>query len=235
MTLAIACIRTNTPRNTTVKLSSFPIASALRRRPILVMASGLILHFLGIYVPYFYAPLYGQSLGALPQTAFQLSAVLNASTFFGRFVMGAISDKLGHCNTLALCVTVSAVLAFAWQAVSTVEGMFAWVVFYGWFSGASVSLQSPAIVPLVPAPKLTLMGPYIAILCQISSFGSLAGNPIAGALLHEGANASSTGETRLQPKNFHTMMWFTGAVLIGSSIFYQAARYMHTPNMWSKA
>lgn len=192
------------------------------------MAGGLFLHFLGIYVPYFYAPLYGQSLGARPQTAFQLSAVLNASTFFGRFVMGAISDKVGHCNTLILCVAISAVLAFAWQAVSTVAGMFAWVVFYGWFSGASVSLQSPAIVPLVPAPKLTLMGPYIAILCQISSFGSLAGNPIAGALLHESSSASSTGETMFQLKSFHTMMWFTGAVLFGAAIFYQAARHTHS-------
>jgi MFS family permease len=201
------------------------------------MTGGLLLHFIGIYVPYFYASLYGQALGAAPYTAFQITAVLNAATFFGRFVMGAISDKIGHSNALVLCVTASAMLCFAWQAVSNLAGIFVWVVFYGWFSGASISLQSPAIIPLVPAPKTKLMGPYIAILCQLSSFGSLAGSPIAGALLRDRHSNLSQGleDPTYRPEDFHSMMWFVGAVLFAAAIFYQVVRYRHTPNMLTKA
>lgn len=237
MTTAMALIRSNVSRNSSVKLESFPIAAALRQLNVLIMTGGLLLHFLGIYVPYFYASLYGQALGASPYTALQISAALNAATFFGRFAMGAISDKIGHSNALVLCVIASAMLSFAWQAVSSLPGMFVWVVFYGWFSGASISLQSPAIIPLVPAPKTTLMSPYIAILCQISSFGSLAGNPIAGALLRDRQTnfPQALGDLNYRPEDFHSIMWFVGAVLFAAAICYQVVRYRYSPNMLTKA
>lgn len=234
MVAAMLLIRTNVPRNKAVKLGSFPFVSALRKLGIQIMTAGLLLHFIGIYVPYFYAPLYGQALGASPYTAFQISAVLNAATFFGRFVMGAVSDRIGHSNTLVFCVAASGLLGFAWQAVQSVAGTFVWVVFYGWVSGASISLQSPAIVPLVPNPRLTLMGPYIAILCQISSFGSLAGTPIAGALLRDRHNGGSGLSGAYRPGDFHSMMWFVGALLFASAVLYQGARYTHTPKLLAK-
>ncbi|PWN98156.1 MFS general substrate transporter [Tilletiopsis washingtonensis] len=233
MGTAIALIRSNVPRNKAVKLSSFhkPLMMAVKSVGVVLFALGLLLHFFGIYVPYFYAPAYAQSLGASPYTAFWVSAVLNAATFFGRFALGAVSDSLGHGNTLLVSVVVSAALAFAWQGVSSAAGIFVWVVFYGFFSGASVSLQSPAIVPLVPNPKLQLMGPYIAILCSFSSFGSLGGSPIAGRLLR----SSAMGKAAPGPEDFHGMMYFTGGILFASCAFYIAARATYERNPLAKA
>ncbi len=114
------------------------------------MAAALLLHFLGIYIPYFYASVYTQSIGSSTSTAFYMSSVLNAATFFGRTIMGIVADKAGASNTLTLCLFISAILSFAWQGIRSNAAMFAWSVLYGWFSGASISLQSPAIIPLVP-------------------------------------------------------------------------------------
>lgn len=233
MASAIALIRNNVPRNKAVKLGSFPFVMALKQVGMDLMALGLLLHFFGIYVPYFYASVYAQALGASTYTAFYVSAVLNASTFFGRMVMGSVADKLGASNVLVFCVFISAMLAFAWQGVVSNAGIFVWSVFYGWFSGASISLQSPSIIPLVPGRKLQLIGPYIAILCQLSSFGSLGGNPVAGALLQNSAAHNNHGP-RYVKENFHPMMWFTGSMLLGAVLFYQAARYTHTKNFLSR-
>jgi nitrate/nitrite transporter NarK len=95
------------------------------------MATSLLLHFQAICITYIYTSLYSQSPGASPYTAFQISAFLNAATFWGRFVMGALSDKIGHSNTIIITVVISAVIAFSWQVVSSVSGVFVWVVFYG--------------------------------------------------------------------------------------------------------
>lgn len=235
MCAAISLIRNNVPPNKAVKFSSFPFKMALQQIGFDLMALALLCHFLGIYVPYFYASIYTQSLGSSTYTAFYVSSTLNAATFFGRITMGLIADKLGASNTLVIAVLASAILSFVWQGVSSAAGMFVWSIFYGWFSGASISLQSPAMIPLVPQMKLQLIGPYIAILCQLSSFGSLAGNPIAGALLRSRASNGSGGIAEYRPQDFHPMMWFTGASLLVAAFLYQATRYTHTPNMLARA
>lgn len=235
MCAAIALIRNNVPRNTAVTFRSFPFVAALKQVGIDLMGVGLLLHFLGVYVPYFYAPPYAQALGASSSTAFNVSAVLNAATFIGRLVMGIIADRFGPSNTLIFCVAVSGLLNFAWQGVTSVPALFVWVVIYGWFSGASISLQSPAMIGLVPGRKVQLIGPYIAILCELSSLGNLAGNPIAGALLHQRSAANNSSPSPHQADNFHPMMWFAGSVLLGSTLFYQAARHTYSPKLIAKA
>lgn len=237
MAAAIALIRSNVPRNKAVKLTSFhkPLMMACKSVGVVLFAFALLLHFFGIYIPYFYASVYAQAIGASSYTAFYVSAVLNAATFFGRFVMGSVSDKVGHGNTLLITVFISAILGLTWQGVTSNAGVFVWVIFYGWFSGASVSLQSPAVIPLVPNPKLLLMGPYIAILCQFGSFGSLGGPPIAGRLLKNRIGSHDLNALRLAtPEDFHPMMWFTGAMLIGASALYLAARLTHQPKLLAK-
>lgn len=234
MLAAAALIRNMVPQNKAVNFKSFPFKMALSQVGVCLMAFALLLHFFGVYIPYFYAPLYTQVLGASPRTAFYVSSALNASTFFGRLIMGIVADRIGPSNTLVFSVLISAILSFAWQGVRSVPGMFGWAVVYGWFSGASISLQSPAMIPLVPGGDLRLIGPYIAILCQISSFGSLGGNPIAGALLRTRVQSHNGSDGLYQPEDFYPMMWFGGSALLVAVIFYQFARYTHTPKLLAK-
>lgn len=232
MATAIALIRNNVPMNKAVKLSSFPFAMALKQVGVATIGLSYLLLFLGIYIPWFYATLYAESLGASPATAFYMTSTLNVGTLFGRIVMGGVGDKMGPSNALLLCLFASAILSFIWQGVNNVPGLFVWTVVYGWFSGASISLQTPTMIRFVPEGKIQLIGPYIAIICQVSSFGALGGNPIAGALLqnqHRGRLDS------YRPSDFHPIMWFTGAILLGSCVLLQAARYTHTPNLLAKA
>lgn len=234
MAAAIALIRNNIPRNTAVKIGSFPFAVALKSIGVDLMVLAVLLHFLGIYVPYFYASLYAETLGDTPYTAFSVSASLNAATFFGRFVMGALADKFGYSNTLVFSVFISAMLAFAWQGVNSSAGIFVWSIFYGWFSGASIALQSPVLIAHIPGGNLKLIGPYIAIVCQLASFGALGGNPIAGALLQL-RRGSGQGAIRYVSSDFHPVMWFTGSILLGAMVAYQVGRLTHQPKWSAKA
>ena len=230
MVIAIALIRNKIPRNRALKFGSFPFKSALKQVGVDLMIVAILLHFMGIYIPYFYAPLYAESLDASTSTAFYVSSALNAATLFGRMIVGALADFTGPTNALMVCVFISAMLAFAWQGVNSIAGIFVWSVFYGFFSGASISLQSPALIPLIPEGKLQLSGPYIAIICQLASVGSLVGNPIAGALL----KMARPAEAQFMEADFHPMMWFTGSILLGALLFYYGQRHTHTPTLLAK-
>lgn len=71
------------------------------------MMAGLLLHFLAIHITYFCTSLYSQLLGASPYIVFQVSAVLDAATFFGRFLWE-------HCPTSS--VTQTGYLSPWWPA-----------------------------------------------------------------------------------------------------------------------
>lgn len=81
---------------------------------------------------------------------------------------------------------------------------------------------------------LRFMGPYIAILCHIPSFGSLAGSPIAGALLRGRHHNTLGASDSYRPEDFHSMMWFTGTIWFAAGIFYQLAGYKYAPRMLIK-
>lgn len=238
MLAAMALVRSNVSRRAAIGIRDFrrPFLLAIKDRATLTYTVGQFLQMLTLYTPYYFSSVYCQALGASPSMAFWSVSVINASTFFGRIILGKVSDKIGHNNTLVLAVFTSGLLTFCWLAVRTVTAMFIWITFvrstdfalflrepdyaiqYGFFSGASVSLQTPAIVQLVPnvPGRVTLMGPYIAIVSQTTSIGALVGPFLAGKLLSDRSESSATAI----PDDYHPMMYLSGAGLFASSILF---------------
>lgn len=70
-----------------------------------------------------------------------MSAVLNATTFFGRIVLGRVADSFGAWNTLTITVLICSMLNFAWSGVDSNAGLWVYAAIYGFFSGAVASLQ----------------------------------------------------------------------------------------------
>lgn len=203
MASGIALIRNDIPPNKAIELSSFPFAMVFKQLGRLVLGISYPLLFLAMYIPWFYTTVYGRTTGASPSTTLYLSSALYAGTLVGRIVMGGIGDKIGPSNALLLCLLVSAFLVFVWQEVNSAANLFVWVTIYGWFSAAAISLQTPTVIAFVPEGKTQLIGPYITILCQLSSLGSLGGNPIAGALLQDRHGGQ---KTPYPPSDFHPIM-----------------------------
>ena len=136
---------------------------------------------MGLYIPFFFIQQYATNVIHLtPETAFWILTVLNASSLFGRVIPGQIADRL-HDPVLVIAISTicSTVLAFCWIAIrQTVASIFVFCGLYGFFSGAFVSLSTPATVSL--APTLDEIGTRLGMFNFIGSLGLLIGNPVAG-------------------------------------------------------
>ncbi|KAJ3808529.1 MFS general substrate transporter [Lentinula aff. lateritia] len=111
-------------------------------------------------------------------------AILNGSSIPGRIIPNILSQKFGVFNTLAFCTLACSILIFALLGVDkSVAALVIFAILYGFFSGGFISLLAPVIASL--ARDESEMGIRLGLAYFIGSFGILAGNPIAGALLGE--------------------------------------------------
>ncbi|RAO69471.1 uncharacterized protein BHQ10_005483 [Talaromyces amestolkiae] len=157
--------------------------SALREAPFLVFAFGLFLCFVGLYFPFFYLEgfftsyLYNDS-----SLSFYIFSVLNATSVLGRVTPGLLADHFGGLNTLAPISLLATVLAFVWIGVRDVAGAVVFACFYGYASGAIVSLP-PSILTRM-SPNMGLVGTRLGMIFMFAGCGFLIGTPIASTLLN---------------------------------------------------
>lgn len=138
----------------------------------------------GLYTPFFFIQDFAQHVvGVSSSTAFWTLTTINAASVVGRIVPGLIADAINNALlVIAICTTATTILAFCWIAVtSSVAGLFVFCTLYGLFSGAFVSLSTPATVQL--APSMKGIGTRLGLFNGIGSLGLLIGNPVAGAIM----------------------------------------------------
>ena len=107
---------------------------------------------------------------------------MNAIGIPGRIVPAVLADRwFGPVNTLILFVILSGVLVYSWAAVHSINGLWAFVIVYGFFGSGVQSLFPPALGSLTT--DLNKLGIRIGMVFSIISIGCLTGPPIAGALI----------------------------------------------------
>ena len=140
-----------------------------------------------------YLTSYALSSGALTTPfSYQLIAILNAGSFFGRWASGFLADRLGRFNTmiLTLILCLSTTL-FLWLPASLLPAVpssapvlkpliIFYAVLFGFGSGSNISLTPVCVGQLCQTSNY---GRYYATCYTLVSFGILTGIPIAGALL----------------------------------------------------
>ncbi|KAK4694753.1 hypothetical protein P7C71_g2879, partial [Lecanoromycetidae sp. Uapishka_2] len=194
---------------------------ALREAPFNVYCFALFLLFIGLYFPFFYAPIYGSRIAGLSDdVSFYLLPVLNAGSIFGRIIPGLLADKFGSLNALLPCSIIASILAFAWLGISKAAGIWVFCVLYGFSSGAIVSLAPTVLVYL--SPDLSLVGTRLGMIMIPAGFGFLIGNPIAGAIVN------------IADGRFHGAEAFSAATLLGGTMMMVLLRVMirKTSNGW---
>lgn len=127
--------------------------------------------------------------------AYQIIAILNAGSFFGRWLPGLLADKIGRFNAMLLALSLCVISSFGlWlpatllsssgareDSSSTVFGLtVAFCVLFGFASGSNISL-TPVCVSMLC--KTEEYGRYYATCYCIVAIGTLTGIPIAGALI----------------------------------------------------
>ncbi|EIM79592.1 MFS general substrate transporter [Stereum hirsutum FP-91666 SS1] len=175
---------------------------------------------LGIFVPFFYIVQYSQDQGVSQRLAFDLLSVMNAGSVFGRVLPGYIADLVGRYNMLAPFAVLAGIFSLAlWLNAHNVAALTLYSVFYGFFSGAFISLNTPCIAQI---SRMDQIGTRIGMAYSLLSFPSLVGGPIAGAIL-----------TR-QHGDFSGLIIYTGVALIIGGFLILAVKLMINRNFFAK-
>jgi len=132
-----------------------------------------------MFVPFAHVSAAARDLGIDTARAVGLVGLIGIGSLVGRFVIGALADRLGRLLTLLL-MQVSLGLAFlAWHAA----GGYAVLAFFALWFGLSYG----GIVSLLPAISMDLFGPravagIIGTLYTGAALGNLLGPVLAGAV-----------------------------------------------------
>lgn len=201
---------------------------ALTDGPFWVFTSSSVFIFMGYIMPFIFFASYGQStLGMSETDALNVIVVSQAASVVGRLGAGLASTRVGVMTPWTFCVTASGVSCIAWIAVTTPAGLYAIAAFYGAFSGALIPLPT-AIFPLVcPDPKV--MGARLGMSQGVSSFGTLIGAPIAGALV--GINGVPAGNPYLGLQLFGGCIILVGALNL-LLLWWMLYRQRDVPTVW---
>ncbi len=139
---------------------------------------------------------------------------MNGSSAFGRIIPNFLADKLGPLNMLTPCTLAAGILCLGWMDITDTAGITVFSIFYGFFSGAFVSLLPPTIVELTP--DMAMVGTWMGMSLFIGAFGLLIGNPIAGALLE------------IAKREFKSAQGFAGGMILGAALLFGTARVLRS-------
>lgn len=167
----------------------------------------------GLFTPISYLTDYALASGISSAYSYDLIAVLNAGSIFGRWLPGYCADKLGRFNTMIVTVLLCIVATFGlWlPAHGNVALVTVYAVVFGFASGSNISLTPICVGQLCETKEF---GRYYATSYTIVSLGSLSGLPIAGALI------SATGG------RYWAVIVFTGLCYIAAFASFSSVRIM---------
>ncbi|KAI1272092.1 major facilitator superfamily domain-containing protein [Xylaria sp. FL0933] len=168
--------------------------------------AALFLVDLAYLVPMTYIPSYYLDRQGLPAEktlsgdaafAYQLLAIANGSSCFGRYVAGAIGDRFGRYNTLivSLFFCLASVAGF-WlpdalaPKFDSIALLVLFTILFGFVSGSNVSLTPICLGQLC---HIQDYGKYYATCYTVCSLGCLISIPIAGSLLDATGAAGKRG------------------------------------------
>lgn len=136
----------------------------------------------GLFVPLTYLISYAIEAGVSETFAYQLIAIFNAGSCFGRYLPGLVADKIGRFNAIILTTILCLVSSLAiWlPAGGSVAMIIVFAVIFGFASGSGISLTPVCVSQLC---KVENYGRYYATCYSVVSLATLTGIPIAGQLI----------------------------------------------------
>lgn len=161
-----------------------------------VTTLGTLFTDLAYYIPITYLPAYylarqniSPDAGITGSAAFsyQLLAILNAASCFGRLTSGTLGDHFGHYNTMIVSLFFCAVSVLAFwipdilaQDLTSPALLIVFVILFGFVSGSNVSLTPICLGHLCGIGDY---GRYYASCYTAVAFGVLISLPAAGGIL----------------------------------------------------
>ncbi|KAL4888451.1 major facilitator superfamily domain-containing protein [Aspergillus ambiguus] len=159
-----------------------PTLSILADPVVGLTAASIFFQEWGLFVPLNYLPSYGIDYGISTSLAHQTLSILNASSFFGRFISGLVSDRVGHFNTLFLTVTLCLVTTVGlwFSSAGSLPLLIVYCIGFGFANGSNISLAAVCVGQLCDTADY---GHYYSTVYTVASFAPLTSMPIAGEIL----------------------------------------------------
>lgn len=134
-----------------------------------------------VFIPYAYIASYGIYANAGEQISYLLIVFLSVGAIPGRFLPGLIADRVGRFNVMVLTSVICAILTLAlWlKSGENLAAIICYVVFFGFWSGAAISLTPVCISQVCSTEDY---GKRNGTTFTIASIGTLTGIPIAGVI-----------------------------------------------------
>lgn len=175
-----------------------------------ILVAAVFFSLWALWVPYYYVITFSiEEAGMDQMLAFYMLPLMNGCSLFGRIFTGYGADKFGRLNSLPIIYVLNSILLFCWAIVHSTTGVIIWTCFFGFASGAVISVY-PASISLM-AGRPGDIGAYLGQATAVVSFANLTGPPIAGALLRKYGFAAVTR--------------FAGSSMIGASVLSAISRY----------
>ncbi|KAF2680078.1 MFS general substrate transporter [Lentithecium fluviatile CBS 122367] len=181
--------------------------AVLKKPSYLLYVGGSFFFFWGLFGPFNYLPLFAEQSHVIFDVAPYTVSILNAASIFGRILPPLYSDRVGHLRVITVCGFLSGLaVLIMWLPIeyyNSLGGLIVFTLFFGFSSGAFVSLITPCLVEVAGGHTHDLgamLGTYFAI----AAIASLTGLPIQGAI--------SKG------KNLMGLIAFSGVTMLAGSI-----------------
>jgi len=171
LVLANLLVRSRLPRKSIGSWKKVsPDLTVFKDLPFTFVTLGIFLMEWGIFVPLTYITSYVTSHGHSSDFGFQILAILNAGSFFGRFFAGMVADMIGRMNTLILSIAmcVIACLALWLPAGESTAMIVVFAVIFGFVSGSNLSLSPVCVGQMC---KTEHYGRYFATCWMFVAFG----------------------------------------------------------------
>lgn len=135
-----------------------------------------------IVLAFYYIASFSRNITGLSYTdSLNLLLVINGVGMPGRLVPNHIADRVRAINVLVPVTGIAGTCALCWMAVKSTAGLYVWCCFYGAAAGGVQSLFLAALSSLTT--DLRKAGVRMGMVFTIVSFATLAGPPIAGAII----------------------------------------------------
>jgi MFS family permease len=193
-----------------------------------LVTSGVFFMEFALFIPVSYLASFAieTQMGNADRFGYQLLAIMNAGSTFGRWLPGVFADKIGRFNSmilmLGLCFLTTLSFWLPASLLPMVDGMahpavkplvIVYALIFGFASGSNISLTPVCVGQLCDTQEY---GRYYATCYTVVSFGTLTGIPIAGSLIQ----ACGGG--------YYGVVIFTGASYVVSFASMFTARVLKT-------
>lgn len=170
MGIGAILIKSRLPKKRATRENILPDWRIFKETLFTLTCLGIFFIEFGLFVPLTYISSYALSQGISRPLSFQLLAILNAGSFFGRWIPGFTADYMGRFNTMILavllCLLSTACLWF--PAGDNIAMLVSYAFIFGFASGSNISLTPVCVGQIC---KTEHYGRYYATTYTIVSFG----------------------------------------------------------------